>query len=128
MHFRCPQAHEWDAESVAAHCPACGAAAETLTLPIPEPLTGEARARLERIINRFEDEWQNGAGPSLEIYLAELPHHRDALLAELAQVDLELRLKKGEAVRAETWLSSAPAEIPMPCSNCSPGSSVCKWS
>jgi hypothetical protein len=114
IHFRCPQAHEWDAESVAAHCPACGAAAETHTLPVPEPLTGEARAHLERVINRFEDEWQNGAGPSLEAYLAELPHHRDALLAELAQVDLELRLKKGEAARVEAYLARYPrlAEIP----------------
>jgi hypothetical protein len=113
MHFRCPQSHNWDADTGAASCPICGAAATTRTLSSSEP-SSEARARLERVINRFEDDWQNGTPPSVDAYLAEVPSHRDALLAELVQVDLEIRRKRGEAVQAEDYLTRFPrlAEIP----------------
>ena len=114
MHFRCPHGHDWDADNGAAHCPKCGAAAETRTLTISPQLGSEARVQLEQAINRFEDEWQQGNEPSLDAYLADFPNHRDVLLGELAQVDLELRLKRGEAVQVERYVARYPrlAEIP----------------
>jgi serine/threonine protein kinase len=76
------------------------------TTPLDD-LTSNARARLEQILHRFEDEWQGGA-PDLEAYLADAGEQRATALPELAVIDLEYRLKRGEASRVEDYLRRFP--------------------
>lgn len=73
-------------------------------------LPPEGQARLEGIIARFEDEWQQGRRPHIDAFL---PAGDDPvgwpLLVELVQIDLERRLKAGEPTRTEEYLSRYPA-------------------
>ena len=63
---------------------------------------------LDQIIGRFEDAWQSGQPPSIDQYLPDDPAHRLRILAELVQIDLERRLKRGEAIRVESYLERYP--------------------
>src|SRR5262245_15611599 len=69
--------------------------------------TGELE-RLEAVLRRFEDAWQRGERPELSTYLPAAGPDRHALLRELAHIDLEYRLKAGEAARVEDYLSRFP--------------------
>jgi serine/threonine protein kinase len=73
----------------------------------PVPLAPqEDWSRLEQIIERFEDAWQNGQRPALDEYLqAGLGDGVESrrLLVELAHADLECRLKAGDPVQVETY-------------------------
>lgn len=68
----------------------------------------EASSELDRAVEQFEDAWLRGERPAIEQYL--LAHHprRSELLVELVHIDLELRLKAGEAVRVEEYFSRFP--------------------
>ncbi|HXG11210.1 MAG TPA: serine/threonine-protein kinase, partial [Gemmataceae bacterium] len=59
--------------------------------------------RLERVIERFEDAWQQGRRPVIDEYLRGDAIERDSLVVELVHTDLECRLKAGEAVRVESY-------------------------
>jgi predicted ATPase/tRNA A-37 threonylcarbamoyl transferase component Bud32 len=63
---------------------------------------------LKDAIRRFEDAWRRGDRPALEDYLPAGGGLRFRLLIELAHIDLELRLKGGEAARAEHYLARYP--------------------
>src|SRR5262249_11477038 len=66
------------------------------------------RVRLERAISRFEAAWQQRPNPPLDEHLVgEGPARRD-LLVELVHIDLEFRLKQGEAARVEDYLARYP--------------------
>jgi serine/threonine protein kinase len=65
-------------------------------------------AELEQIIDRFEQAWQRGEHPALDDYLPPGEAERRAALVELVQIDLERRLKAGEAVQVETYLERYP--------------------
>src|SRR5262245_58437596 len=65
-------------------------------------------ARLEAIINRFEDAWERGERPEVVDHLPADDVHRFALLVELVHVDLENRLKSGEPARVEDYLRRYP--------------------
>jgi serine/threonine-protein kinase len=70
------------------------------------PLPREAWARLERVLERFEDAWRRGQRPDLDPYLAEAePGERQALLVELIHTDLHYRLQAGELARTEDYLA-----------------------
>jgi tetratricopeptide (TPR) repeat protein len=75
--------------------------------PFPD-LPPEVWARLEQILNRFEDAWQRGERPALEDYLAEVDAERAALLRELVHIDLELRRRAGEPAHSEDYLARFP--------------------
>ncbi len=62
---------------------------------------------LEAAVERFEDAWKAQGRPHLEDFLPAGPSRR-AVLVELAHVDLEYRLRAGEAARAETYLQRYP--------------------
>jgi serine/threonine protein kinase/tetratricopeptide (TPR) repeat protein len=78
------------------------------------------RARLESIVERFENAWQAATGsgdprrapgdprrtppPAIDEYLKDEGVEPRKLVLELAHVDLECRLKAGEAARVETYL------------------------
>jgi lipoprotein NlpI len=59
---------------------------------------------LDRVVKAFEDAWQSGGRPDLGAFLVGTGEARRALLAELAHVDLERRLKAGDPARAEDYL------------------------
>src|SRR5262245_57389109 len=59
----------------------------------------------EDLVSRFESAWQGGQRPAVDDYLLTGDLR---LLVELVHVDLERRLKAGEAVRAESYLTRYP--------------------
>ncbi len=80
------------------------------TVPAPGPdQAGDPWGVVERLVGRFEDAWQGGRRPGVELYLREAPEaDRPALLLELAHVDLEYRLKAGDDALAEDYLARYP--------------------
>jgi serine/threonine-protein kinase len=64
--------------------------------------------RLEVVLERFEDSWRAGERPALDDFLEGVGAERRALLIELVHADLHYRLKAGEAVRVESYLSRFP--------------------
>ncbi len=72
---------------------------------VPSPA---AVARIEETVDRFEEAWQAGGRPAIDDHLAADGEVRAALLVELVHVDLEYRLKAGEAVRVESYLERYP--------------------
>jgi serine/threonine protein kinase len=71
-------------------------------------------AELEQIIDRFEQAWQRGDHPALDDYLPPGEPARGAALVDLVHVDLERRLKAGEAMRVETYLQRYPELVARP--------------
>jgi predicted ATPase len=59
-------------------------------------------------MRRFEDGWRRGSRPALDDYLPPGEPLRRQVLIELAHIDLELRLKAGEAARVEEYLTRYP--------------------
>src|SRR5260370_646288 len=72
-------------------------------------LAGPTWSRCEGLITAFELAWRRGETPSLRDYLRADGEAGHALLVELAHVDLEFRLKAGEAARVEAYLADFPA-------------------
>ena len=57
---------------------------------------------LQRILDRFDNAWNDPTPPSIEDYLRACePAKRRTLLIELIYIDLERRLTAGEQVRVE---------------------------
>src|SRR5262245_55047635 len=75
---------------------------------IPGPAADEDWAPLEDAIKRFVAAWRQGARPALDDYLTAGGRLRHRLLVELVHTELELRLKDGEAARAEDYLARYP--------------------
>src|SRR5438874_4370136 len=71
------------------------------------PLSGSAWDEFEDVIRRFEDAWQGRARPEIIAYLP-TGAGRTRLLTELVHVDLENRLRAGEAARVEEYLALYP--------------------
>jgi predicted ATPase len=71
-------------------------------------LADPAWAPCERLIKAFEDAWRRGPAPTIGAFLQVDGQPRRALLIELVHLDLEFRLKAGEAVRVETYLAAYP--------------------
>jgi serine/threonine protein kinase len=75
---------------------------------LPDKIFPGELARLESIIERFENAWQDGPAPVMDEYLKADDVEPRKLVVELAHVDLECRLKAGEAARVETYLERYP--------------------
>src|SRR5436190_5342794 len=69
---------------------------------------GPGWTRCEALIKAFEEAWGRGEAPALSAYLEHAGTLRLALLVELAHADLEFRLKAGQAIRVEEYLSRYP--------------------
>jgi tetratricopeptide (TPR) repeat protein/tRNA A-37 threonylcarbamoyl transferase component Bud32 len=80
----------------------------SLAPQLPNDRPSEASLPLDRFVEPFERAWQGGRPPALEEYLPPEAGLRRAVLAELVQVDLEYRLKAGEAARVEDYLRRYP--------------------
>jgi serine/threonine protein kinase len=65
-------------------------------------------ARCEERIESFEHAWRSGLLPKIDDYLRGESSEHEALLVELIHVDLEFRLKAGEATRLESYLGRYP--------------------
>src|SRR3954470_10772184 len=70
-------------------------------------LVGSDGDEFEDVIRRFEDAWQGRAQPEIVTYLP-AGAGRARLLPELVHVDLEFRLRAGEAARVEDYLTRYP--------------------
>jgi predicted ATPase len=80
-------------------------------LPRPEPLTtllGQDWLALKDAVRRFENGWRQGPRPAIGDYLPTGEPLRGRVLIELVHIDLELRLKAGEAARVEEYLARYP--------------------
>jgi tetratricopeptide (TPR) repeat protein/tRNA A-37 threonylcarbamoyl transferase component Bud32 len=75
--------------------------------PIPPPPDGDWSA-LKDAVKRFEDAWRQGPRPAIDDYLPPGEPLRSRALYELVHIDLELRLKAGEAARVEEYLARYP--------------------
>jgi adenylate cyclase len=80
-------------------------------LPRPEaahsPLAEDWLA-LKDAVRRFETAWRQGPRPAIDDYLSTGEPLRSRELIELVHIDLELRLKAGEAARVEEYLVRYP--------------------
>jgi predicted ATPase len=71
------------------------------------PLAADWSA-LKDIARRFEKDWGQGPRPAIDDYLPAGDPLRARALIELVHIDLELRLKAGEAARVEEYLARYP--------------------
>jgi serine/threonine-protein kinase len=62
----------------------------------------------ERALRQLEEQWRLGRRPAIEEHLPATPEDRLAFLVEVAHLDLEYRLKAGEAVRVEEYFQRFP--------------------
>ncbi len=69
---------------------------------------GPSDMSLESVVLRFEQLWLGGQRPSLDDFLPPAGEPRARVLPELIHVELELRLKAGEAARVEEYLERFP--------------------
>jgi serine/threonine-protein kinase len=67
-----------------------------------------ASTRLHRIVVEFEDALRRGENPNLADYSRFVCGDGLVLLAELALTDLEVRLRRGETVRVESYFGRFP--------------------
>jgi hypothetical protein len=70
-----------------------------------DPLASAEWERVHEAVSRFEAAWGRGERPGVADYWS----GGQPLLLELAQTDLEYRLKAGEPARAEDYLGAFPA-------------------
>jgi serine/threonine protein kinase/predicted ATPase len=75
--------------------------------PVSSPLTKDWLA-LKDAVRRFETDWRQGSQPVIDDYLPAGGPLRSRVLIELVHIDLELRLKAGEAARVEEFLARYP--------------------
>jgi serine/threonine-protein kinase len=64
--------------------------------------------RVHRIVVEFEDALRRGEAPDIAVFAQQAPEHTLAVLAELALSDLEMRFRRGEEVRVESYLGRFP--------------------
>src|SRR5438094_2990780 len=69
------------------------------------PLTDDEWGAVEDAVAQFERAWRDGSRPAVTAFLPAAGPWRQHLLVELVHTDLELRLKAGEAARAEEYLA-----------------------
>src|SRR5262245_40408388 len=69
------------------------------------PLTDDEWVHVEDAVAQFERAWRDGPRPAVTSFLPAEGAWRQHLLIELVHTDLELRLKAGEAARAEEYLA-----------------------
>jgi hypothetical protein len=75
--------------------------------PEPSPLDEDWLA-LKGAVRRFENGWRQGPRPVIDDCLPTGDPLRSRVLIELVHIELELRLKAGEAARAEEYLARYP--------------------
>src|SRR5262245_52797934 len=77
-------------------------------LDFAQVVTSPGWSRCEDLIEAFEAAWRSGPPPKIADYACSEGEIRAALLVELIHVDLEFRIKLGEAVRPENYFEAFP--------------------
>jgi DNA-directed RNA polymerase specialized sigma24 family protein len=80
-------------------------------MPSEQPRTGDlppVTELVDTLCDRFVDAWRGAAAPTLAPFLPEDGAVRAAALVPLLCIDLEMRLRAGEAARAEAYLERFP--------------------
>ncbi|HET6878881.1 MAG TPA: serine/threonine-protein kinase, partial [Pirellulales bacterium] len=72
------------------------------------PRSIDTWSRMEDVISAFESAWQRDERPSVDAFLIGPADDRLRLLCELVHIDLEYRLKAGDAARVEEYLLKYP--------------------
>jgi serine/threonine protein kinase len=67
--------------------------------------------RCEELLAAFERAWRAGPSPSIDDFLRGEDAEQEELLVELTHVDLEFRIKAGEAAKVELYLGRYPGLI-----------------
>lgn len=62
----------------------------------------------DQILESFEDSWRNGQKPVLAAFVPADDPERHTLVEELARLDLEYRIKRGEPALVETYVGEFP--------------------
>lgn len=75
---------------------------------MPEPPNNDGPT-LPEAVRRFEDAWRRGTRPAINDHLPNSDPARWRVLVELVHIELELRLKAGDAARVEEYLARYPA-------------------
>jgi predicted ATPase len=75
--------------------------------PDPPPSVEDWLALKDAVV-RFERAWRQGTRPAIDAILPAETRLRSRALRELVHLDLELRLKEGEAARVEEYLARYP--------------------
>src|SRR5262245_55217715 len=70
--------------------------------------TAELSPEGERVVRAFERAWQGPDRPRIESHLPTVREATTQLLVELIHIDLDLRLRSGEAARVEDYLERFP--------------------
>lgn len=74
----------------------------------------EQAVRNDEICDRFEAAWQAGSPPRIEDYRDAVPDDaRGTLLCELLHLDLEYRVRRGDAPRREEYEARFPDDTPL---------------
>jgi tRNA A-37 threonylcarbamoyl transferase component Bud32 len=69
------------------------------------------QTEVDRIVRGFEAAWERGSRPRVEDHLPPEESHRRAALVELVHIDLERRVRAGDAVRVEDYLARFPEVV-----------------
>jgi predicted ATPase len=77
-------------------------------LSMDHPSTPVDGAEFEDAIRRFEIAWQGPARPEIDAFISAGESMNARLLVELVHIDLEFRLRAGEATRVEQYLGRYP--------------------
>ena len=76
--------------------------------PSPPPADASP-SQLDEVLERFDQAWHEGQSPAIDDYLPPAGHSRRLhVLEELVRMDLECRIKAGQSVRIEEYLSHHP--------------------
>ena len=60
-------------------------------------------AEVERVVEAFETAWDEGESPTVKLWLPDNARIRSVVAIELAYIDLEHRIKRGEKARVENY-------------------------
>lgn len=72
-------------------------------------ITRKSAVHLAATLDRFEAEWRNGRGPRIEAFVAEIDDANRAELAlELVELEVALRIDRGESPTADEYLAKLP--------------------
>jgi tRNA A-37 threonylcarbamoyl transferase component Bud32 len=86
-------------------------------MPSQQPLTGDmppVTELVDTLCDRFENAWRGGDAPTLAPFLPADGPVRAAALVPLLCIELEMRLRRGEAARAEAYLGRFPELLAEP--------------
>jgi eukaryotic-like serine/threonine-protein kinase len=81
---------------------------KTVSIPDLTELPHSRGSTVDKLLRAFETAWRTESPPRLDDFLPKDGSERQAVLPELVLLDLEFRLKRGEPVRVDAYLTAYP--------------------